>query len=125
MKKRMMGLVTIVVWFLGCTNPMVNMSPSEFKEAGLEDLVYQYQNGRHRVIKDELIRRKAVPVHEWQYIDQRQLVVGMSELGLQLSWGYPRSVGSWGVQKQYIYKFDRSRSKYVHLKNGKVSSWQE
>ena len=120
-----MGLVIIAVWFIGCTNPMVNMTPSGFKEVRLEDLVYQYQNRRPPVIKNELIRRKAVPVREWQYIDQRQLVVGMSEVGLQLSWGYPRSIGSWGVHKQYIYRSDRSRSKYVHLKNGKVSSWQQ
>ena len=125
MKKRIMVLVTIAVWFIGCTNPMANITPSEFQEIRLEDLVHQYQNRRPRVIKNELIRRKAVPLHEWQYIDQKRLVVGMSEVGLQLSWGYPRSVGSWGVHKQYIYSSDRAQSKYVHLKNGKVSSWQE
>ncbi|GAH38631.1 unnamed protein product [marine sediment metagenome] len=52
----------------------------------------------------------------------------MTKEQVEVSWGKPRdinkSVGSWGVHEQWIYrKF--SHSTYLYFENGILTSWQD
>jgi hypothetical protein len=53
---------------------------------------------------------------------------GMTKSMLEESWGSPfgikKSVGSWGVHEQWIYKKSGKRY-YLSFENGKLTSWQE
>lgn len=54
--------------------------------------------------------------------------LGMTKEQVEVSWGKPRdinkSVGSWGVHEQWIYrKF--SHSTYLYFENGILTSWQD
>jgi hypothetical protein len=67
---------------------------------------------------------KGLSLEEAALVRERKLRLGMSEAGLMCSWGDPssvnRSVGSWGVHKQFVYG-----RVYVYVENGKVTSWQD
>ncbi len=56
-------------------------------------------------------------------IQQQKISINMTKEQLLLSWGQPRnineSVGSWGVNEQWIYE-----SQYVYIENGVVTSFQ-
>jgi len=72
----------------------------------------------------EIKKRNLIPDSEWPLINERKIRRGMTECGLNASWGgHPKinnSVGSWGVHKQYVY----GSGSYVYVENGKVTSWQ-
>ena len=63
------------------------------------------------------------------------LVIGMPEAVVELSTGEPneinRSVGSWGVHMQWIYRdgFNKGvkdgKTKYVYIENAILTSWQD
>ncbi len=59
-------------------------------------------------------------------IRSKEIRMGMSECELYASWGHPnsqnRTVGSWGVHIQHVYRDFRS---YVYTENGRVTSWQD
>jgi hypothetical protein len=61
-------------------------------------------------------------------IKKHKIYIGMPEDALVESWGTPgdinRSVGSWGVHKQYVYG-NFPNSYYVYVDNGIVTSWQD
>ncbi len=57
-----------------------------------------------------------------------EIRLGMTKEQVEVSWGKPRdinkSVGSWGVHEQWIYrKF--SHSTYLYFENGILTSWQD
>lgn len=74
---------------------------------------------------DELVKRKAFPPSELAQIAGRRAVLGMSEGAMLCALGSPqrshRSVGSWGVDIQYVYPNEL----IVYTRNGKVTSWQD
>jgi hypothetical protein len=82
----------------------------------------------NQLIIDEADRRGLYLSHELSLIKNRKVQVGMSEKALLTSWGKPnkinKSVGSHGINKQYIYR-DYSQTKYVYVENGEVASWQD
>lgn len=53
---------------------------------------------------------------------------GMTAAQVESSWGSPskinRSVGSYGSHEQWIYDRGNSRSQYIYLENGIVTSFQ-
>jgi len=86
-------------------------------------------------------RRKLFPLEERHLILSQTLKVGMSERGMWLAMGRKwnhinRSVGSYGIHKQYVYKYRHGCSRYeygysgyckrvyVYVENGKVTGWQ-
>lgn len=74
---------------------------------------------------EEIKKRGLIQDWEWPLIEQNKIKRGMSECGLIASWGglpkINKSVGSWGVRKQYVYK---RAGNYVYVRNGVVTSWQ-
>ncbi len=56
-----------------------------------------------------------------------EIQIGASECTVYSSWGQPndinRTVGSWGVHKQFVY--GRSSRSYIYIKNGRVSAFQD
>lgn len=68
---------------------------------------------------------------EIKLIKEKKIRIGMSEEALIASWGSPRkvnrSVGRYGVHKQYVYGSHSGYSTptYVYVENGKVTSWQD
>jgi hypothetical protein len=91
----------------------------------------RYKTYRNELMFDEARSRGLLKDYEIYLIKEKKIMTGMSETALILSWGYPtkinRSVGSYGVHKQFVYRgYSRySPSTYVYVKNGKVSGWQD
>jgi hypothetical protein len=52
--------------------------------------------------------------------------LGMTDKMARESWGNPneinRSVGSWGVHEQWVYK---KKDTYLYFENGLLTSWQD
>ena len=78
----------------------------------------------HPNIAKELRRRDDFSNIDADLIAKRSIAIGMAEKALLCSWGPPtdlnRSVGSWGVHKQYVYS-----GTYVYTENGVITSWQD
>jgi hypothetical protein len=73
----------------------------------------------------EVQRRGLIDEDEWLLIENRKVARGMSECAMRASLaGHPdinRSVGSYGVTKQYVFQ----NGVYVYVENGKVTGWQD
>ncbi len=86
---------------------------------------------RNELMFEEARSRELLTDDEIQLIKEEKIRIGMSETALIASWGYPnkinRSVGSYGVDKQFVYgRYSRySSPTYVYVENGKVISWQD
>ena len=65
--------------------------------------------------------------HDCQRIADQIIWLGMTDEQARLSWGPPtktnRSVGSWGVHEQWVYRYKYS-SDYLYFENGILTSWQ-
>jgi hypothetical protein len=118
-----------------------NASPDELKTVSTLDLIRGYNflsattpfskwepKSRTPNVKAELKNRNLVPDHEWESIDRRAIKIGMSEMGLYISWGFPtktnKTVSSSGTRKQCIYDNREHARDYVYIENGKITSWQ-
>lgn len=73
----------------------------------------------------EVKRRGLVDAGEWSLIENRSVSRGMSECAMRASLaGSPevnRSVGSYGVKKQYVF----DNGIYVYVEDGEVTGWQD
>lgn len=124
------SLTAIVIFLAGCSGSpaRINLaSPEQLQAESSVDLCNAYQFHSTQAVKAELTRRQAIPEHEWSYIDQHQIKVGMSVLGLVCSWGGPglhvkvnQTVTARGVHQQWVY----GRSNYVYVDDGKVTAFQ-
>lgn len=58
-----------------------------------------------------------------QAVKQQEIILGMTSEQAKLSWGEPdqvnKSVGSWGVNEQWVYG-----NQYLYFSNGKLTSFQ-
>jgi len=70
---------------------------------------------------------------EWSLTDCLRIADGLIWLGatdeqVRLSWGRPdtvnRSVGSWGVHEQWVYRHGDYSGSYLYFGNGVLASWQ-
>lgn len=124
---RVVIISIVVLMMVGCANSpfqLSMMSPEELQQVETSILCKHYGHDKGSVkTRAELVRRNIFTEKEWELIDNSRVQIGMSELALLGSWGSARkvnkSVGSWGVNKQWIY-YKRN----VYTKNGKVTSWQ-
>ena len=133
-------MVLVMLGIAGCAT----VTPENVGQ--IEDLklcgLYAFKKG-DPVIRGELLRRGIITEEELHSADEKKIFRGMSECGLLASWSDPswkqgtynlvycgtvnRSMGSWGVHKQYVYRrCGRSYSaSYVYVENGRVTSWQQ
>lgn len=125
-------LIIAACFVSGCS-PMAMMSPDSLSKQHDMDLCREYGSSRLGKIKAELERRNSLTAIEWELVNRKQIKVGMSELALMCSWGFP---GGWGrvhetttrhgESVQYVYRSCRSCSAtYVYTSDGKVSAWQD
>ncbi|MHB8983782.1 MAG: hypothetical protein ACYC4E_00310, partial [Carboxydocellales bacterium] len=65
----------------------------------------------------------------WNAIHNQQVLIGMNPTQVMLSWGKPddinRTVGSWGVHEQWVYRYGDFEANYLYFRNGKLTSWQD
>jgi len=88
-----------------------------------------------KLTEDEIRRRKFVqsnmniPKKFKDAILRGAIMLGMTKEMVVASWGYPndinRTVGSWGVNEQWIYGTDIRFTKYLYFENGILVSWQD
>ena len=124
--------VTIICSCAGTPMHIATMSPESLQSVNTYKLANAYAKSRSERVRDELIRRNVITSDEWTYIDHKKIRLEMSEVALICSWGKPglygrinKSVGSYGVHRQYVYrKCSSCSTTYVYVKNGKVTSWQ-
>ena len=110
---------------------IATMSPEKLKTANSWTLCNAYAITDSEDVRIELQRRGEMSLNDWGGIIMNKIHIGMSELALVCSWGYPniwgsvnKSVGSWGVHKQYVYRSCRyCKGQYVYIENGKITSW--
>ncbi|MBW2105994.1 MAG: hypothetical protein JRI26_08230 [Deltaproteobacteria bacterium] len=129
---RKIGLISLIVFLGGCAGSPARigmMSPEEVQAENSYNLCNAYAFSKSENAKAELIRRNAIPDDEWPVIEQKKIRMGMSELGLVCSWGYPstinKTVTRYGERKQWVYRSCSScKGQYVYTENGKVTSWQ-
>ena len=105
------------------------MSPEDLKFESNNALCRGYSFSKSDKLKMVIKDRNLFTENDWALIENGQIRIGMSEEGLICSWGLPlsgvnKSVGSWGVRKQYVYGMN-SRRPYVYVQDGKISSWQD
>lgn len=128
--RMMLAIAAIVIALsFGCAHSPLRlsmMSAEALKEEPTISLAKAYGYGKNKDIRAELERRKVFSKREWKAIDEEKIFRGMSTAALYASWGQPyrtnRSVGSWGVHTQHIFR--NYCGEYVYTKNGLVSSWQ-
>ena len=130
--------IVITLYFVilaGCAGSPARigmMSPEELRAENSYNLCNAYAFDKSEKSKNELIRREAIPKEEWPIIEQKKIIIGMSELGLICSWGLPgidgnvnKTVTAGGVRKQWVYRGCRvCKGKYVYTENGKITGWQ-
>jgi len=55
--------------------------------------------------------------------------IGMTREQVIYSWGRPdeihRSVGSWGVHEQWVYRRGDFKAQFLYFENGKLTGWQD
>jgi hypothetical protein len=131
MRSIMFIFLTILV--SGCAGSPARisvMSPTSLASEPTENLCGAYQLARQEKIKNEIVKRKEIPDEDWEIIDRASVKIGMSELSLICSMGNPsavnRTVGAWGVSKQYIFRPCCNREVYyVYTENGVVTGFQD
>lgn len=86
--------------------------------------------------REEILRRDLLSQRDMNLVVEKKIRVGMPECGLLAVLGYPKSpkycgkvnssTGSYGTHKQYVYRPCGSygSTKYVYVRNGEISSWQ-
>ena len=125
-----------LIIFLGCAGSPARigmMSTEELQSVTDSDLCNAYAVIRADKVKAELKRRNVISANEWALIEQKKICIGMSELGLICSWGYPGIYGSvntmvsrYGVNKQWVFRLcDICKTSFVHTENGEIISWQD
>lgn len=108
------------------------MSATELRTVKSESLCSSYALKKGPRVRAELERRADISAEDWRLIESKSVSIGMTELALLCSWGYPpiggdinESVGSWGVHRQWVYRACTGcKAQYVYTENGKVASWQ-
>lgn len=69
------------------------------------------------------------PMAHKSAVSRGEVALGMTSDQVRLSRGRPsdvnRSVGSWGVHEQWVYRKTNLKNEYVYLENGVVTSWQD
>lgn len=80
--------------------------------------------------RQEIEWRGLLTPEEWRLVEKKKIQQGMSVCALKASWGYSkdnRSVGSWGVHIQHIFKCDICSvpHAYVYSENGFVTGWSD
>ena len=76
--------------------------------------------------EDYVSAHPALAPHIIEAILKEQIIRGMSQEDVKVSWGAPertnRTVGAWGVHEQWVYK---STTYFLYFENGILTSWQE
>jgi hypothetical protein len=101
------------------------MDSTELRSVETRYLINAYLFSGNEKAKQELKRREAIPSHEWELVDKGTVRIGMTKWGMVLAMGEHifkcnKSVGLWGVHRQFIYHGDT----YIYTENGYVTSWQ-
>lgn len=123
--------VVLAFLFLGCAT--ADLTPDKLASADSFYLCNKWHQNKSWEIWSELVGHEAITQNEWPTIERGKFYIGMSELGLVCSWGLPnyygavnKSVGPWGVHKQYVYRNSRrSQAMYIYVENGKITSWSK
>lgn len=138
----MKGSITVALiaaLLQGCAGSPINIANMSQAEMAQQDditLCYAYGHMKSANIREELLTRKSI--RNWDLIDNKRIKIGMTNAEILCSWGAPmrtyKSVGSYGVHKQYIYgtRVTCGRygciggvSHYVYIENGKVTGWSK
>lgn len=133
---RHMLMLAVALALAGCDHAPTRvglMSTEELQAAVAFDLCGAYAIEPLEEVRGELQRREAIPPEEWALIDEHRLQVGMTELGLACSWGYPSRFGSvsWsrgpdGSTGFWIFRSCATCApRYAFTENGRLVRWQE
>lgn len=129
----MLFLLLLLSGCPGSPLQLAHMNSSQLTSVTDEQLLYALtsQTKPRELMIDEAQRRGWLTDGEIETVKRKNLRIGMSERALLISWGYPsninRTVGSFGVHKQYVYGTYSGYSSptYVYVENGKVTTWQD
>lgn len=134
--KQIVLVLIVLALVVGCAGSPANlatMNETQLSTVTDDQLISALGNRiyRNNQMFQEALQRSLLTEDEIVLIKDRKIRIGMSETALIASWGSPnkinRSVGNYGVHKQYIYgSYSRYSSRtYVYVENGKVTSWQD
>lgn len=126
-------MIAVACALTGCASISTPERAAQLEDDQLCRLAYDLPRGgiygdrQNAVARAEIDRRGLMTADEWTLAEGKLIRRGMSECALLASWGLPskvnRSVGVWGVHKQYVYRGYRV-SWYAYVENGRVTGWQ-
>ena len=134
--KLLITIFVVAILMIGCAGSpfqLAKMDRVQLSSVPDDQLIRALRNKVYRtdLMFEEAKSRGLFTDDEIRLIKEKKIRIGMSEEALIASWGRPRkinrSVGSYGVHKQYVYgSYSKySSPAYVYVDNGKVSSWQD
>ena len=124
----------VLVGCAGSPFSLAMMSAEELASQESGDLCNAWAFGGHKESGElfaELKRRDELTEDEWSSAEEEEIFIGMSELGLVCSWGYPSIYGDInesnygdGIERQWVYRAGSySDATYVYTKGGAISAW--
>ena len=131
--KKLFFVICLSLAISGCAT--LTMSAKEKIQTLTNDQIYSQQVSSwdekiKTLLRQEIVRRYP----EWpedikRVVLEGNIQIGMTEEQVLASWGLPsranRSVGSWGVHKQWIYELPHYKCAYLYIENGILTSWQK
>ena len=114
-----------------CLNSNCTLEPNGTVKRGIEINEHNRLYRAEELKNDNELQSKNWSEEVKQAIINSDIALGMTEEQIIFSWGMPkrtsRSVGSWGVHKQWTYetsfKHRRYSDTYLHIENGILVSY--
>lgn len=137
MKKFIITEIFVVLLAMGCGSGLYNQPWRPLKTYTNKKEISSLSNMKlataihyhgNKMLFEEARERGLFTSSEIDKIKDGKIWRDMSETALRASWGLPsdinKSVGSYGIHKQYVYGsfYDRT---YVYVEDGKVTGWQK
>lgn len=128
--KKLIAIFSLSVFIFivsGCAGSPLRISMASPEDLANEvdgNLINAWARNHSKKVRTELERRKLFTDEEWASIDRQIILVGMREIAVYASWGYPYRTNttftSEGADKQLAYG-----RHYIYIGDGHVTSIQE
>lgn len=126
--RRFVAAIAVAAALAGCATPLPQMNADFLCQhfgsnyAGMTDRVPS--------IRAELEARKLLTAKDWEYVNRRELYVGMSTCGMFAVQGGPVAQNSTttaaGTTVQHVFtNYHSLKREYVYTTSGLVTAWQK
>lgn len=127
MKRVLLSLV-VIAGLVGCATPLPEMNTDFLCQHFGNN--YAGKTDRVPSIRAEIESRKLLSQKEWEYVNRRELYVGMTTCAMYAVQGGPYAQNSTttasGTVVQHVFtNYHSLKREYVYTTNGLVTAWQK